>query len=84
MNNIFVCDFNSIKVQLKLADDRQAQPHCIFQFHKGTIKTLSSIKRSWLRSDFNSIKVQLKPSTFSTASISARFQFHKGTIKTSE
>ena len=32
-----------------------------FQFHKGTIKTTSTLILLWLHLDFNSIKVQLKP-----------------------
>ena len=33
---------------------------CEFQFHKGTIKTLSSAEIEIINSYFNSIKVQLK------------------------
>ena len=56
----------------------------LFQFHKGTIKTilLPTMLRNTLH--FNSIKVRLKPNeekaTFPTFNL---FQFHKGTIKTS-
>ena len=53
-----------------------------FQFHKGTIKTMSKRTRTVPLCHFNSIKVRLKRngSTFNMSS--DEFQFHKGTIKT--
>ena len=54
-----------------------------FQFHKGTIRTLSRKKNSLIFSYFNSIKVQLElmmPTYYDNENI---FQFHKGTIRTS-
>ena len=53
--------FNSIKVQLKLILTlRLTKILLIFQFHKGTIKTVVLILLICLKRNFNSIKVQLK------------------------
>ena len=54
-----------------------------FQFHKGTIKTVSHANALWTCIDFNSIKVRLKLHVTDTTYIKHKFQFHKGTIKTS-
>ena len=54
----------------------------IFQFHKGTIKTVLQFKFTKPFHHFNSIKVRLKPSTGVGAYLDIKFQFHKGTIKT--
>ena len=53
-------DFNSIKVQLKLEADTWKKQHEVFQFHKGTIKTLAKSVYNGEVTNFNSIKVQLK------------------------
>ena len=54
-------DFNSIKVQLKLPEASPLILAPIFQFHKGTIKTLGNVPPPrFLVGHFNSIKVQLK------------------------
>ena len=37
--------------------------HRVFQFHKGTIKTLPHPAPGMAFADFNSIKVRLKPSS---------------------
>ena len=57
-------------------------PIRLFQFHKGTIKTLTDSVPISKESYFNSIKVRLKhePSAYNVDSL--LFQFHKGTIKT--
>ena len=55
------CDFNSIKVQLKLVGAEDAVTVTSFQFHKGTIKTSIAETTAVACSYFNSIKVQLKP-----------------------
>ena len=53
--------FNSIKVRLKLEVVRPlAIILSIFQFHKGTIKTVVSHKLKGQNDNFNSIKVRLK------------------------
>ena len=75
-------NFNSIKVQLKLKANDINKIEDLFQFHKGTIKTLylvSLLSALWY---FNSIKVQLKPTRYTRAHGNQQFQFHKGTIKT--
>ena len=75
--------FNSIKVRLKRYICRRNRTgHRQFQFHKGTIKTLSSVSSSRQFSNFNSIKVRLKPLLLQRDKPSTLFQFHKGTIKT--
>ena len=53
-----------------------------FQFHKGTIKTMSTRFDPDNMVNFNSIKVQLKLDGFGGVSPLILFQFHKGTIKT--
>ena len=53
--------FNSIKVRLKLYTDKQENATRLFQFHKGTIKTLLIPTLLMLIANFNSIKVRLKP-----------------------
>ena len=53
-------NFNSIKVRLKLDINPQVNQNLIFQFHKGTIKTLLMLFLSLRINNFNSIKVRLK------------------------
>ena len=53
--------FNSIKVQLKLLAFYKAYFDTLFQFHKGTIKTVVVHRDGHPLRHFNSIKVQLKP-----------------------
>ena len=52
--------FNSIKVQLKHKTRVSTLTDKLFQFHKGTIKTLSFLNLLFYLLHFNSIKVQLK------------------------
>ena len=54
----------------------------LFQFHKGTIKTLITPFLQIIFLYFNSIKVQLKLQNWYCARPPNLFQFHKGTIKT--
>ena len=54
----------------------------LFQFHKGTIKTIESVKNYRVLANFNSIKVQLKQISTFRNRLFYIFQFHKGTIKT--
>ena len=54
----------------------------LFQFHKGTIKTLDGNMSDRQSINFNSIKVQLKPVREILKEHLTPFQFHKGTIKT--
>ena len=57
--------FNSIKVRLKLSSISALNNYTsLFQFHKGTIKTMSLPIKMVLVLNFNSIKVRLKPATF--------------------
>ena len=79
-----LCDFNSIKVQLKLKRLINAIVKRLFQFHKGTIKTRYCQPRRSRQRHFNSIKVQLKRCSTPSISPSRLFQFHKGTIKTGQ
>ena len=44
------CNFNSIKVQLKPPKGQALRKVLIFQFHKGTIKTVRSVRPSVARS----------------------------------
>ena len=74
--------FNSIKVQLKLCQRKATLCVCIFQFHKGTIKTPLHLCAALVPSYFNSIKVQLKLAPLWCLDGIRQFQFHKGTIKT--
>ena len=54
----------------------------IFQFHKGTIKTLRQTPSQESLLYFNSIKVRLKLDINPQVNQALSFQFHKGTIKT--
>ena len=55
----------------------------LFQFHKGTIKTLVKLYERFFLLYFNSIKVQLRHIDSNASTENAElFQFHKGTIKT--
>ena len=74
--------FNSIKVQLE-PEKKQAIIHqLVFQFHKGTIRTLFELEYTKDDNNFNSIKVQLERLWRSYESCEYKFQFHKGTIRT--
>ena len=77
-------DFNSIKVRLEL---NQTSVNCacdfLFQFHKGTIRTLRENRQNLADNYFNSIKVRLELTAGATyCSVTNTFQFHKGTIRT--
>ena len=54
----------------------------LFQFHKGTIRTLFTPGFRAFRMYFNSIKVRLELIPADGRIGSATFQFHKGTIRT--
>ena len=54
----------------------------IFQFHKGTIRTIYKKGGYLWVSDFNSIKVRLELTELSLTHSLRVFQFHKGTIRT--
>ena len=54
----------------------------LFQFHKGTIRTVQQMLPISSQTGFNSIKVRLEPATTSSIFACAEFQFHKGTIRT--
>ena len=53
--------FNSIKVRLELAIDFPRISSSMFQFHKGTIRTLFAVASWKVLCGFNSIKVRLEP-----------------------
>ena len=55
---------------------------CLFQFHKGTIRTQVHQNTVNVKLHFNSIKVQLEPQLLQAAFLLVLFQFHKGTIRT--
>ena len=54
----------------------------LFQFHKGSIKTIMLDALPQGPFNFNSIKVRLRPLQIVVADHLLRFQFHKGSIKT--
>ena len=56
----------------------------IFQFHKGTIRTLTTPNFGEYMRDFNSIKVQLELAIPLCHTLPHIFQFHKGTIRTNQ
>ena len=53
-------NFNSIKVQLEQVISLLAYIKSVFQFHKGTIRTVYVEKKLSRTDNFNSIKVQLE------------------------
>ena len=56
-------NFNSIKVRLeRIGSAISAGANLLFQFHKGTIRTVTLDSTSGIRSNFNSIKVRLERS----------------------
>ena len=76
-------NFNSIKVQLELAGAGSMLGGLLFQFHKGTIRTLFADVSSIIIIYFNSIKVQLELEAAGlNPYLMLEFQFHKGTIRT--
>ena len=54
----------------------------LFQFHKGTIRTIPHITIKLILFHFNSIKVQLERQQLRRLPYKSKFQFHKGTIRT--
>ena len=52
--------FNSIKVRLRRRTRSEATTRPLFQFHKGTIKTLFTDNTIFIDKNFNSIKVRLR------------------------
>ena len=60
MNNSILY-FNSIKVQLEPNVQNQLGSYILFQFHKGTIRTVVNLIKLSTVIYFNSIKVQLEP-----------------------
>ena len=74
-------NFNSIKVQLIIAEPRRFDQMSLpFQFHKGTINTCARGTHEQCERDFNSIKVQLIHRGSQARRHLCGFQFHKGTI----
>ena len=69
MATIELDNFNSIKVQLKLQTEKRYLLICLFQFHKGTIRTNGLLPSVGLRSNFNSIKVRLEQLLFMRSTI---------------
>ena len=78
----FLINFNSIKVRLELTAGAGLLGSLLFQFHKGAIRTIPSIRDCEIRIYFNSIKVRLERSWLPAAGAYALFQFHKGAIRT--
>ena len=77
--------FNSIKVQLELPSDKILEGVFLFQFHKGAIRTSSTVLSFWgLLASFNSIKVQLELYRDIDDHSGLAFQFHKGSIRTKD
>ena len=54
-------DFNSIKVRLEPTNSASALSYRLFQFHKGTIRTVLQVPVFSSIRYFNSIKVRLEP-----------------------
>ncbi len=54
----------------------------VFQFHKGTIRTILEDWSLGSKTYFNSIKVRLEPLPALSKMVETIFQFHKGTIRT--
>ncbi len=52
--------FNSIKVRLEQFDYAIPEFDSVFQFHKGTIRTLHAYQSTTKTCHFNSIKVRLE------------------------
>ena len=81
---LMLSDFNSIKVRLEPCTAvRLSSPRTKFQFHKGTIRTLSRFLLLISHiTNFNSIKVRLEQREALSRCEISEFQFHKGTIRT--
>ena len=75
--------FNSIKVRLEHYVLTARLLASLFQFHKGTIRTIHLPQATLILPDFNSIKVRLEQvQPYMASEKSTQFQFHKGTIRT--
>ena len=74
--------FNSIKVRLEHYENQRAYHIKLFQFHKGTIRTVLPVFLQPGISHFNSIKVRLELPRKTLWLMFITFQFHKGTIRT--
>ena len=59
-----VLNFNSIKVQLEPYAEQIRNRFGLFQFHKGTIRTMAEFTEYISKAYFNSIKVQLERYSF--------------------
>ena len=75
-------NFNSIKVRLEHEIVSYILSGVLFQFHKGTIRTIFAIPRCRQYKYFNSIKVRLERLVLFPVLFYPSFQFHKGTIRT--
>ena len=77
--------FNSILVRLKEVEARVARLSDLFQFHSGTVKSLTQEGGAGSIGDgFNSILVRLKGTVRLIVALIALFQFHSGTVKRSK
>ena len=78
----FMC-FNSIKVRLRPRRSRYAARPCLFQFHKGSIKTLFGQDSFLFPFLFQFHKGSIKTGgIIESVTPDVTFQFHKGSIKT--
>ena len=84
----FVCisgrsSFNSIKVRLRRGHVIGVVSRCVFQFHKGSIKTYIGFCRNYFvcMFQFHKGSIKTKQKRQPTLQVNA-FQFHKGSIKT--
>ena len=82
LGGYLLLNFNSIKVRLEQDKVRKNATVCLFQFHKGTIRTKDSASSIGQIFHFNSIKVRLEPICKHSSLLPHLFQFHKGTIRT--
>ena len=76
--------FNSMKVRLEQSELANNDAVSKFQFHEGTIGTLSGRFAEISDRHFNSMKVRLELAVLLRAADPLEFQFHEGTIGTPE
>ena len=75
--------FNSIKVQLELSNQKAYHSIQLFQFHKGTIRTVLQILQHTYEQQFQFHKGTIRTIYIRKMHIIISvFQFHKGTIRT--
>ena len=80
--NTVIDSFNSILVRLKGSDGLVFDEVQTFQFHSGTVKSVSVVVIDGFVDRFNSILVRLKADACTlNLHYGPMFQFHSGTVK---